>query len=107
MAESRLYKIAPLQSVRVVGAPASLCANSGHSLSTHSAHFIRDMVDVLYIAPFQINDRDRVVVLVGHVEDLARLILREQLPRSGTAKRMQKPRFRPRPQEHRRRARLA
>jgi len=44
-----------------------------------------------------INDRDRVVVLVGHVEDLARLILREQLPRSGTAKRIQKPRFRPRP----------
>ena len=73
----------------------------------HGAHFIRDMVDVLYIAPFQINDRDRVVVLVGHVEDLARLILREQLPRSGTAKRMQKPRFRPRPREHRRRARLA
>src|SRR6516225_4695877 len=30
-------------------------------------------------APLQVDDRDRVVVLIGHIEDLARLILREQL----------------------------
>src|SRR5262245_42090391 len=30
-------------------------------------------------APFQVDDRDCVVVLVGHIEYLARVILREQL----------------------------
>ena len=81
----------------------SLCANSGHWLSTTA----RISSEIWSMCSISINDRDRVVVLVGHVEDLARLILREQLPRSGTAKRMQKPRFRLRPREHRRRARLA
>src|SRR5262245_51691036 len=30
-------------------------------------------------APLQVDDRDRVVVLIGHIEYLARVILREQL----------------------------
>ncbi len=30
-------------------------------------------------APFQINYRDRVVVFIGHVKDLASVILRKQL----------------------------
>src|SRR5262249_4940208 len=46
---------------------------------THAFRLDPDLHLAERSAPLQVDDRDRVVVLIGHIEDLDRLILREQL----------------------------
>src|SRR5262245_59374714 len=57
------------------------CSDEDLTVRTE-AHAFRLYADLYLVerdAPFQINYRDRVVVLVGHVKDLASVILRKQL----------------------------